>query len=324
MLLLTCTCTNKNDHNKGLTDPKLIFGKYTLLARVLDTSYTIEDEFDPENPDGYATGQSIDILIIDDVACNGNKCRKGEIIRGIFSNGGDTVIVGKPKVGDAVGHRLGDYASIWEKIDLAELEGQDESSETSIITPIPIDFAVTNLTILPTEVEPEETVTISVTVTNSGGSTGTHTVVLKVNGTELATKSVTLDAGESQKISFTTTTPYSGTYKVDVNGLEGTFTVTEGQYLFLEIVSVTSPIGKGNTATLRAKTIPGADCTITVYYKSGPSSASGLYSKKADSGGSVSWSWKVGTRTTSGSWRIVVTASLDGDTVSQTTNFTVY
>jgi hypothetical protein len=100
--------------------------------------------------------------------------------------------------------------------------------------------------------------------------------------------------------------------------------VVQEQGLFLEIVSVTSPIGKGYTATLQAKTVPEAYCTITVYYKSGPSSASGLYGKTADSQGNVSWSWKVGTRTTPGSWRIVVTASLDGETVSQTTYFTVY
>ena len=45
---------------------------------------------------------------------------------------------------------------------------------------------------------------------------------------------------------------------------------------------------------------------------------------EADSQGNVSWSWKVGTRITPGSWRIVVTASLDGETISQTTYFTVY
>jgi len=96
------------------------------------------------------------------------------------------------------------------------------------------------------------------------------------------------------------------------------------QALTLTITSVTSPVNAGASATLTAKTSPGAQCTITVYYKSGRSTASGLYPKEADSQGNVSWSWKVGTRTTPGSWRIVVTASLEGKTVSQTTYFTVY
>jgi hypothetical protein len=91
----------------------------------------------------------------------------------------------------------------------------------------------------------------------------------------------------------------------------------------LEIVSVTSPVSPGHNATLVAKTAPGANCDITVYYKSGPSTAQGLYPKTADNNGSVSWTWMVGTRTTPGSWRIVVTATLGGKTVSQTTYFTV-
>jgi competence protein ComEC len=75
----------------------------------------------------------------------------------------------------------------------------------------------------------------------------------------------------------------------------------------LEIVSLTSPISKGAIASLKAKTSPNAQCSITVYYKSGPSSASGLGSKTADGSGMVSWSWKVGIKTTPGTWSISVT-----------------
>jgi len=197
-----------------------------------------------------------------------------------------------------------------------------------VISPAPAEFTVTNISISPDDVEVGETATITIDVTNSGGNSGTHTVVLKVNEIEFASKSVTLNAGETQKVTFTVGTELSGTYTIEVDGLKGSFNVTEKvvqeQRLFLEIVSVTSPIGKGYTATLRAKTLPEAYCTITVYYKSGPSTASGLYGKTADNQGNVSWSWKVGTRTTSGSWRIVVTASLASKTVSQTTYFTVH
>lgn len=100
-------------------------------------------------------------------------------------------------------------------------------------------------------------------------------------------------------------------------------TPPETQEIFLEITSVTSPINRGADATLTAKTSPNADCSITIYYKSGPSKAQGLYSRKADSSGNVWWTWKVGTRTTPGSWQIVVRASLGGETISKTTYFTV-
>lgn len=93
--------------------------------------------------------------------------------------------------------------------------------------------------------------------------------------------------------------------------------------LKLDIASVTSPVRPGANATLTAKTAPGAKCAITVYYKSGPSTAQGLVPKAADAGGNVSWTWKVGTNTTPGTWRIVVTASKDGSTVTKETTFTV-
>ena len=91
----------------------------------------------------------------------------------------------------------------------------------------------------------------------------------------------------------------------------------------IEIVSVTSPVSPGAYATLKASAPPGAQFTIAVYYKSGRSTAQGLYPKQADMNGDVSWTWKVGTRTTPGSWRIVVTATYDGETISQETYFTV-
>jgi beta-lactamase superfamily II metal-dependent hydrolase len=96
-----------------------------------------------------------------------------------------------------------------------------------------------------------------------------------------------------------------------------------GQNLFLTIASVTSPIARGGSATLIAQTIPGANCTIKVNYKSGASKASGLAAQTADSSGQVSWTWKVASNTTPGTWRIVVTASDGKTTITQEGNFTV-
>lgn len=93
--------------------------------------------------------------------------------------------------------------------------------------------------------------------------------------------------------------------------------------LSLEIVSVTSPVRPGGRATLVAKTVPGANASITVYYKSGPSTAQGLVPKVADANGNVSWTWMVGTRTTPGTWRIVVSASLGSNRVTKETSFVV-
>jgi hypothetical protein len=71
----------------------------------------------------------------------------------------------------------------------------------------------------------------------------------------------------------------------------------------VRLVSVTSPIRHGSYATLTVTVSPARACSITVFYKSGPSHAAGLYLK---SGSRISWTWKVGTRTTPGRWPIRV------------------
>ena len=80
----------------------------------------------------------------------------------------------------------------------------------------------------------------------------------------------------------------------------------------VRLVHVTSPVSAGSYATLKAKISRNhATCSITVYYKSGPSEAEGLYSKRTRHR-RVSWTWKVGTRTTPGRWPIVVSCGRAG------------
>jgi len=203
-------------------------------------------------------------------------------------------------------------------------------SPTRVTQSEPIsDIKVTNFSVNPKNVLAGRTVNVSANFTNLSRGTKAPTAILKVNGNVVETKTFLLDARESQPIGFTLKTISSGIYLVKLGGLTDTLVVRNDieeepeAKLFLNIVPVTDSIGRGQVATLEAETFPGAECNITVYYKSGHGEASGLYSKKADNHGNVSWSWKVGTRTTPGVYRIVVTAYLDGKTVSQTTYFTV-
>ena len=69
----------------------------------------------------------------------------------------------------------------------------------------------------------------------------------------------------------------------------------------------------GQYATAAVATRARASCTIVVTYKSGRSTAAGLGTKTASSAGRVSWTWKVGTRTTRGSWPVKVTCRYGGD-----------
>mgnify|MGYP000934984975 CR=1 FL=1 len=74
----------------------------------------------------------------------------------------------------------------------------------------------------------------------------------------------------------------------------------------IKLVSVTSPVGRNETARLEIKGEPNFEYSISVYYGSGASKAAGLEKKMSDAAGSVVWEWKVGGKTAEGKHRIVI------------------
>ncbi len=88
-------------------------------------------------------------------------------------------------------------------------------------------FAVSDLSIAPREVKPAERVTIWAVVTNNGSSEGSHTVVLKINGVEEASKVVTIGPGERETVSFIVAKDAEGPYSVSIDSEAGQFTVTD-------------------------------------------------------------------------------------------------
>jgi hypothetical protein len=71
-----------------------------------------------------------------------------------------------------------------------------------------------------------ESVNITANVANDGGQEGTYPVVLKLNGETVDTRTVTLDAGQSQEVKFTRSGLDYGQYKVEVAGLSDGFTAS--------------------------------------------------------------------------------------------------
>ena len=90
----------------------------------------------------------------------------------------------------------------------------------------PAAFSVSNLSIQPGEVQPKKPVTITLSVANTGGTEGSYTIVLKINGVKEAEKSVTVAAAGSQDVSFTTSKEEAGSYSVAVDGVSGSFVVS--------------------------------------------------------------------------------------------------
>lgn len=74
----------------------------------------------------------------------------------------------------------------------------------------------------------------------------------------------------------------------------------------LHFVSTPGTIGAGNYATVSIQGAPNTSYSITVYVKSGPSEADGLGSTTSDADGYASWTWKVGARSTPGTYSITV------------------
>ena len=91
---------------------------------------------------------------------------------------------------------------------------------------VPAKFAVTRVAVSPVECKPGDTVNVSATVANTGGTQGQYDVVFLVNGTQQDSKAVTLGSGASAEVTFTTKAG-SGPkiYVADVNGTQGTFVV---------------------------------------------------------------------------------------------------
>ena len=79
----------------------------------------------------------------------------------------------------------------------------------------------------------------------------------------------------------------------------------------VKLVFLTSRVRAGSNATLTVAVATGTSCAIVVSYKSGPSSAAGLYAQRARAG-RISWTLKVGTRTTSGRWPIDIVCGAAG------------
>jgi len=84
------------------------------------------------------------------------------------------------------------------------------------------------LSISPPEVTFGEEVTVSVTLVNTSEVEETYEVVLEIDGVVEDTREISIGAGSSQTVTFTTSRDAAGTYTVSAGGQTGSFTVREG------------------------------------------------------------------------------------------------
>jgi subtilase family serine protease len=89
----------------------------------------------------------------------------------------------------------------------------------------PAELVVSNLALIPSEVESGGTVVISAMVANVGEMEGSYTVELRVDKVTVESESVTLAGGASREVSFSVSSEEEGEHTVEVDGVSGSFTV---------------------------------------------------------------------------------------------------
>lgn len=82
----------------------------------------------------------------------------------------------------------------------------------------PAKFEISDLKIKEVRLAPNGAATVQTVVSNSGYSSGTCSLVLKLNGSEVDRNTVTLGAGENQTVDFALNKLAAGTYIVEING----------------------------------------------------------------------------------------------------------
>ena len=116
-----------------------------------------------------------------------------------------------------VKHKAGLYEiSIWER-----------NSTLEVQEVIPPAFELSELEMNPAEADIAEKIVISVKIANTGGSQGSYTAELKIDGLTNQTEKIIMAAGTESMLVFKVCADFSGTYEVAIGELTGEFVVVE-------------------------------------------------------------------------------------------------
>ena len=91
----------------------------------------------------------------------------------------------------------------------------------------PAKFSTSYANIEPTQVVPDQVVSISLDVANSGSTRGSYEVVLNINGKLEDSRIIDVSPGSSKTVVFNMSKTTPGTYEVSIDGHKGQFIVIE-------------------------------------------------------------------------------------------------
>ena len=132
---------------------------------------------------------------------------------------------------DVTGMEAGDYSATITITGSGEVRVPVSLHIESAIVPIPggpAGLSASSLSISPQQVEPDEQVTVSINVANTGGETGSYNAILYINGVVEDSQTVSVAAGTSKNVIFTVSKSQAGVYDVSLAGQSGQFEVVGG------------------------------------------------------------------------------------------------
>lgn len=115
---------------------------------------------------------------------------------------------------------------------------------TALACKAPAKFEVISINIVPSEAAVGQIVTITTGVRNSGGSKGTYTVALTIDGQEIERKNVFVAVGAIEAVVFTVVKNNPGTYNVKVDGLSSTLRVLKPAEFVIANLAITPAIAE--------------------------------------------------------------------------------
>lgn len=106
-----------------------------------------------------------------------------------------------------------------------DVNGETGSFTVTAPPPTPANIAYDDISVSPMAVMEGDTVTVTVTLENTGEESGSETVELKVDGTMVDSETVTVAGEDTETVTFTITAGETGVYSIEVGSLSDSYSV---------------------------------------------------------------------------------------------------
>lgn len=106
--------------------------------------------------------------------------------------------------------------------------------------------------------------------------------------------------------------------------VSGSSEETVKKHVYLEPMSITTPVSPGSAVTLFVRTRPGVTCEVKVGYPAGAEEAKALLPKQTNETGLVSWTWNVDPSVAFGTYPVTITGKdISGNEGTTTTEIEI-